>query len=232
MGIETQTYKELRSLAANAAPLQSILCLGYPDLLVDPAEFSRSYVERPDADKIRSWHNWSGPVYDTTEVLQNELGIKEVVYADIVSHRGEERIIDLNTRIEWGRTYDVVLDGGTSEHCFNIGQVFDNIHRAVGRFVIHVNPLNMVNHGFWNISPTAYHDFYGQNGYTMVSGSVMHGHPDRRWHTELEEASMTGRFKLRNAAEMTNLFVAEKAVGGSGQTIWPVQHKYKSIIGA
>jgi hypothetical protein len=71
--------------------------------------------------------------------------------------------VDLNYPEDWPEKYDVVIDGGTAEHCFNVGQVFANILSAVrpdGGIVVHVNPLNMMNHGFWNISPTAYADFY------------------------------------------------------------------------
>lgn len=228
MGIETSTYQALRGLKA-----RSILCLGYPDLLVDPAEIQGTYTEREDADKIRRWHHWSGPVYDTEQVLRGELGLLEIEFADVVAHRGPERIVDLNRHVEWGRTYDVVLDGGTAEHCFNIGQVFDNIHRAVrpgGGVVIHVNPLNMINHGFWNVSPTAYHDFYDQNGYVIISAGVMYGHPDTRYYDNLNEKAMVGRFQPRKVVEMTNLFLAEKVQEYSGPTIWPVQHKYKGII--
>ncbi len=227
MGIETATYKVLQGLRGRVS---SILCLGYPDLLVDPAEIRGTYTERDDADKIRQWHRWSGPVYDTEEVLRDELGLLEIEFADVVAHRGPERLVDLNQYVEWGRTYDVVLDGGTAEHCFNIGQVFDNIHRAVGKFVIHVNPLNMINHGFWNVSPTAYHDFYDQNGYIIMSAGVMYGHPDTRYYDNLNEKAMVGRFQPHKVVEMTNLFVAEKVRGDTGPAVWPVQHKYKGMI--
>jgi hypothetical protein len=34
---------------------------------------------------------------------------------------------------------------------------------------MHVNPCTMVNHGFYNLNPTAYKDFYKQNGAKDIS---------------------------------------------------------------
>lgn len=71
MGIETTTYRLLQQIEPKD---KTCLCLGYSDLLVDPALIEGEYTELEDADKIRSWHNWPHPVYDTTEVLTGELG--------------------------------------------------------------------------------------------------------------------------------------------------------------
>ncbi len=43
---------------------------------------------------------------------------------DLVASRGGERILDLNGPLEADLVggFDVVLDAGTMEHCFNVGQ--------------------------------------------------------------------------------------------------------------
>jgi hypothetical protein len=55
-----------------------------------------------------------------------------------------------------------VLDCGTTEHCFNVGQAIINAAHAVkpGGAIFHCFPMCVMNHGFWNASPTAFKDFY------------------------------------------------------------------------
>jgi hypothetical protein len=65
--------------------------------------------------------------------------------------------------------FDLVIDAGTIEHCFNIGQAIINAANAVneGGAIFHTPPMSMVNHGFYNISPTLLFDFYMQNGWNV-----------------------------------------------------------------
>ena len=37
----------------------------------------------------------------------------------------------------------------------------------VGGHIIHLNPLFVINHGFYNLSPTFYKDFYDDNGHKL-----------------------------------------------------------------
>lgn len=96
-------------------------------------------------------------------------GDAEFVSLDQKSHHGTERLGDLNYPVleasEHGK-YQLVIDPGTIEHVFNIGQALVTALQAmaVGGVAFHVNPLGMPNHGYWNISPLAFHDFYTSNG--------------------------------------------------------------------
>jgi hypothetical protein len=227
VGIETTTYRLLQQIKPKD---KTCLCLGYSDLLVDPALIGGEYTELEDADKIRSWHNWPHPVYDTTEVLTSELGFRKVDYVDIVQARGPERIVDLNYPADWSEKYDVVIDGGTAEHCFNIGQVFANILSAVrpdGGVVVHVNPLNMMNHGFWNISPTAYADFYRDNGFEMLGGCGVTGPVSGRQVVPYDKTHLYGRFQFEQPVEVTNIMAFRRTTKVDGPVIWPMQSKYR-----
>lgn len=55
-----------------------------------------------------------------------------------------------------------MLDHGTLEHCFNVGTAALNLAGAVamGGIIIHALPMNNYNHGFYNFSPTWFHDLY------------------------------------------------------------------------
>ena len=66
--------------------------------------------------------------------------------------------------------FDLLIDTGTLEHCFNVGQAFKNTCEAMrqGGLIVHGAPLNRFNHGFWSFNPTLYHDFLGDNGFQIL----------------------------------------------------------------
>jgi hypothetical protein len=67
--------------------------------------------------------------------------------------------------------YDVVTNFGTTEHVFNIGQAFANIHNLlnVGGIQLHAVPsYGYIDHGFYNVHPCAYLDLAKANEYEIV----------------------------------------------------------------
>jgi len=60
-----------------------------------------------------------------------------------------------------------VFDGGTIEHVFSLKDAFFNIVRLlrVGGLAIHHAPFDWPDHGFVNINPTLFRDFYLTNGF-------------------------------------------------------------------
>lgn len=67
--------------------------------------------------------------------------------------------------------YDVVTNFGTTEHVFNIGHAFENIHNLLkaGGVVLHALPgYGYIDHGFYNIHPCAYLDMAKANEYEIV----------------------------------------------------------------
>ena len=231
MAINTLTFEILKQLNTKQ---KICLCLGYPDMCVNPQLFKHTheYNEVSNADKIKKKHGWDGPIYNSTDIFTKELGFKEVEYADIEKHEGSETIFDLNFFINWKRKYDFIIDAGTAEHCFNLGQVFDNIRRGVnlnGGIIMHINPLNLLNHGFWNINPTAYFDFYNANGFEIIKSIGMNKNSNNPKFFYYSDNNKYRRFNFKEG-EVLNLIVAKSISDTSAKTVWPVQHKYKTII--
>ncbi len=154
---------------------------GYPDMLVSEAmmsnalgaEMIRRLPVREDSDNIISWHGVGklfNRIYDSRSVLE-ALGYHLSVI-DIHPVRGDEIIVDLNHPFpaDFSGAYDLVLDTGTCEHCFNIGQAALNLASLVkqGGIIIQGLPLNMFNHGFYNVNPTWFHDFFPDNGFEIL----------------------------------------------------------------
>lgn len=213
MGLEQRVFDALKALA----PCR-LLSLGYPDLLLTE---KLDVPEVADAKQIAAWHLWDGPVYETDAALKL-FGI-DATYIDIRASRGCERILDMNIDIDWTEPkFDVVLDPGTLEHCFNVAQAFWNVRKLCnpGGHIIHSNPVNMVNHGFWNFSPTAYLDFYSHHGDKVIKAEMLSGPLNAR---EVYELPPIVRFTP--PANATALVVAKRGVKwGPG---WPLQTKYR-----
>ena len=96
-----------------------------------------------------------------------------------INSRDDTLVMDLNTdlREHYGftRTYDLVLNTGTSEHVFNQAAFLRNAHAlaAPGAVMAHVVPFTgYVNHGFFNYQPGLFLDLAAANGYRVHSLEV------------------------------------------------------------
>ena len=111
--------------------------------------------------------------YLSDDSLYQMLGFSRSVRIDQSAYEAAEEHLNLNaeeTPAALCDAFDVVLDSGTIEHVFNIGQAMSHclkMTRPGGR-IIHLTPTsNAVNHGFYSVSPTLYADFYTAAGCTV-----------------------------------------------------------------
>lgn len=211
-----------------------MISLGYPDIIANKDTLNRIFgydvcqnvKYHSDSASIIKWHNAS----DITEGIPNadevfnELGF-DLDIIDIVKARGDERIVDLNTPLpdDLKEQYDLLIDAGTIEHCFNIAQAIKNISEMVnvGGYIFHINPLSLVNHGFYNLNPTFYYDFYLENGFEVVfNEGIIDQARDPKTFT-------LHHFKRFNDIpnEACNLVVAQRKE--RKDIVWPTQYKYK-----
>jgi hypothetical protein len=218
-------------------PSPRALLLAYPDLLVPRAALARIVGEalvaglptRPDAAAIWQYHGLAGvqdPLFESVAFFR-ALGIEANVI-DVARVRGNETLVDLNLPLppEFARRYDLVVDTGTCEHCFNVGQAFMNSCEALaqGGVLMHAAPLTRVNHGFWNFSPTVYPDFFEANGFelqllTGVTGDLANG-------MRTFGVDPVGRFDPPPNAAL--YVIAERKE--VRELRWPVQRKYRGMI--
>ena len=209
-----------------------VAAMGYPDMIAPPAMFERALGERfanvayrVDSEQICKRHGIpQRQILDAKSVFEL-LGARLDVF-DIVQERGEEILCDLNE--VWAQhprgEYDFVLDVGTLEHCFNIGQAAANMAGLLrqGGVIFHGNPHNSGNHGFYGLQPTWYADFYGQTGFDLMYCVLQ-----RRGTDEHFAPPLTGRFSCPFAE--VNIFAAARRTAIE-EINWPVQTKYRKLI--
>ncbi|TDR82022.1 hypothetical protein [Paludibacterium purpuratum] len=169
-----------------------VLALGYPTFLALPEYFTELGISvdwrgvKQLANSAGTWqgHGWHDvadqPMLETRSLFEN-LGC-EFVAVDAITWGGEDFILDLNLPIDEATLtalgkFDLILDPGTVEHCFNVAQVFHSIDQLLdeGGFVFHQVAVAFPNHGHWNMSPIALFAFYHHRQYALGQPYVWSG---------------------------------------------------------
>jgi SAM-dependent methyltransferase len=105
----------------------------------------------------------------TTREMFRSLGFDAYDDVDFTPEEACTIVHDMNQPLPeaYHDRYDLVFEMGTLEHIFDVKTSFQNIIAALktGGSVIHLAPLNFINHGFYNFSPTLFHDVYRVNGF-------------------------------------------------------------------
>lgn len=206
---------------------KKVVCLGYPDLLVEEryltSIYGEAFVKTIPEDKysedIRVWHKSSLPkIYDAIFLL-NHHGFDVTIF-DPVIHRGIETSVDLNEPIDekFYNQYDLVIDTGTLEHCFNVGQAFKNVCKTVkvGGVFMTAAPMTKLNHGYWNFGTIVHYDGFTQNGFEILDRAFYHR------GEELQTGQINPkRIPLKSIATC----IAKKTQ--DIEWTWPIQGKYK-----
>jgi hypothetical protein len=113
------------------------------------------------------------------DTLFRMLGFAAVHSVDYCATEQPTYQLDLNSPLPEalrGR-YGLVVDAGTSEHCFDVRQVWSNAVAALveGGLVCHLSPMTgWVGHGFYSFSPTALLDFYSANGFEDLELKILY----------------------------------------------------------
>jgi len=115
--------------------------------------------------------------YDDTVFFQ-ALGFDQVESLDVSAYQGTTHVVDLNKPVskDLHERFDVIYDGGTTEHIFDQVSVMKNVHSMlkVGGRIIHASPsTGHVDHGYYMFSPTMFWEYYAANSYSLETTYVI-----------------------------------------------------------
>ena len=133
-----------------------------------------------------------------------------------------------------GRNYDAVFDGGTLEHIFSPDAALRNIGESirVGGLAIHWCPMNnFINHGFYQISPTLFFDYYGWNKWEIVSARYV-CEIDGAMHVYKARAGEFTGADLEYPTEPHSTFFVAKKTAASTVGVIPTQGMYQVRLDA
>lgn len=120
-----------------------------------------------------------GPI--DQEAFFTSLGFEKVHSLDVSTFEGATFAFDLNADpallpASLSKAYDVVLNGGTLEHCFNIFHAIQTALMLVaeGGLFINISPMNnYVDHGFYQLSPTFFFDYAHANQWEVTESAAI-----------------------------------------------------------
>lgn len=188
---------------------------------------------RADSNKIKEWHKakWlKGWVIDTKWLFE-QLDFKFDCF-DIVKARGDEIFLDLNFNLpqQFIGQYDFVFEN-CIDHVFNIGTALFNTFQLCKQdgIILHLNPLNIINHGFYNVNPTLYYDLYTQNNCEILLYECFEGIQKKETHLVNNTYKKWESYRPKNPIHksMQCCIVKKNSLPGSGMKV-PTQSKFLS----
>jgi hypothetical protein len=184
--------------------LGRVLTIGRQNLFVSPAKVRQLLVDHggisPDrvAELIPDSLQYAEPVLLA-------LGAVSVDSMDYSDYEGATIVHDLNDPIreELRGQFDLVIDGGTIEHCFDLRTVLSNymeLPRIGGSIVIHTEANNSMGHGFYQLSPELlYRVFSPNNGYRVRQLIAFEAFEYAPWYDVPDPAEIRSRIELANS---------------------------------
>ena len=232
MGLSVYDAAMLAELVRHLPRRRTVVCLGMPHL-----RFTARSLERWSRRIGGTWSAGADPhrSLDGPAFFQS-LGFERCLALDISDYEGAQIIHDLNDPnlpLSHYGVADCVVDAGTLEHVFQLPNAFGNIFRllAVDGLVVHTTPANgYLDHGFYQISPTLYYDYYVANQHRIISANVINRHPRVRCEPYVEDI-YRNRGTLYSAERLpraTVFFAAQKTAESTTGKV-PTQGYYDKM---
>lgn len=221
-----------------------VLTMGRQNLSVTESEIIVMLVSEgitPNPDPINETlkqtniPQWVSHKYISDVYFFHLLGINEVKTIDYADHEGADIIHDFNTPVPQRlyNAFDLIIDSGTIEHIFDMRQALINISLMLkpGGRIIHMTPTNnYVQHGFYQISPTLYFDYYNENKFVDLRGFLVEHDRYRPWKYPFHffELSDYEPVNISSKQALITVFVAKKTHISTADRV-PIQTLYKNI---
>lgn len=174
MGIGYLGARMMWDARSRGVRFDRVLTLGHQSLKLFPSEvdyFRAAYREKfGTATSPLDGHRWEDYI---DGFLRDFLGAGQITVLDASPYEGAETIHDMNRPVPeaWHGRYDVVIDGGTLEHIFNVPTAFANIANLLtvgGTVFLNTPANNMMGHGFYQFSPELMFRIFAQdNGFEL-----------------------------------------------------------------
>jgi len=169
--------------------------------------------------------------------LFKSLGCAEVESIDFYPDEQPTHTMDLNLPVDnkYKETFDLIYDGGTLEHCFDIAQVLRNTASMLkpgGRVIHHVPTNNWVDHGFYQASPTLFFDFYEAAGFSEFSFHFHFIDKKRERYIPYNLNDDPLPYSIGNGVRVLSHFTAIKTHSIDPKTITSlIQRRYREFFG-
>jgi SAM-dependent methyltransferase len=239
MGISKGGYALLCELKRDTLHLgSSILQLGRQHTFVTTTQLLKTYRRFGLSCDISPMDfNSQRPGYVDDLKLFRTLGFSTVHSLDASDFEGATYVHDLNKPVasELAKTFDVIYDGGTTEHIFSVPTVLQNIFTLLKEegVVIHHSPShNHVDHGFYMFSPMFFYEWYRANSWEILKSYIIEygpNHNGKSWVVRRYEPGAIDQLSFGGwGSEMLAIWLVAKKTTSSTCDVIPQQGIYKT----
>lgn len=221
MGIESYSFNKLLTTIKDKRALgvePRVLSFGVPDIFTDLEEF-KPYQSKNK--KLIEFHRGNVPC-NGAKILRDHLKL-DITFLEFKKMKDVNLVADLNT-VQASTLYDIIIDPGTTEHIFNIANVYKFIVESLLIYgsILHSSPANRINHGFYSISPTLLQSVYDQNGFTIEDMILWTGPYVKLFTKDIKEKPHS-----RYATKVECNVVCHAVKTQHKAFTFPIQDKYK-----
>jgi SAM-dependent methyltransferase len=159
MGLDFHGTKWIQ-YSLGSRPVESLITLGRQSINISADDYHALTGVRPSPGQCFA-----------DDLLARLSGAAVIKSLDFSDYEGADIVADLNVPLpsELSNKFDVVIDGGTTEHVYNVAIALENCSRLCkpGGQIIHILPADNFNgHGFWQFSAELFFSLYSSvNGY-------------------------------------------------------------------
>jgi hypothetical protein len=149
-----------------------VLTLGVQDVTFRGDELDRALDRSPKYSSAR-------PKPMTARELFDDFGLAPVTALDISNYEGAEVNFDLNELDpppETRQRFGLIMNGATLEHVFHVPNALANLNCMLkpGGAILHILPCNnLVDHGYYQFSPTLMFDYYTALQFDVLESAMM-----------------------------------------------------------
>lgn len=163
-----------------------------------------------------------------------QIGIKEKDYFDVDKFDFDKPKILHDLQKPFPKKYEnffnLTVDSGTIEHIFDIKSVMVNIVKTtrIGGYVLQGVPTNnFLDHGFYQIQPTFFYDFYKANGFKIIEAYRVE-QCSSAYRFYKYQPSVFSTFFVNPYSRIGSLFLVQK-IKNVNSIVNPTQFAYQKV---
>jgi len=232
MGLNVNSVKFLLLAHERGIPFGNVLMIGRQSLAVTASEI-RTLLELPVSETTKAALRGLTVGPDTySEQLLRACGAVTVDSMDQTAYEGATVLHDLNLPVpdSLADRYDLILDGGSLEHVFNIPMAVRNYMKMLkvgGHYVCNTATNNYSGHGFYQLSPEFFFAaFAPENGFTVLDAILYEETGASRWYRISQPDDAIRRITFQNSVPAHLLVMARKNADAPVFEQFPQQRMY------
>src|SRR3989338_8219287 len=234
MALDLESAKFIADAADKGASFDKCLTIGRQVIMLSQKELNFLKKRSRILKKSGIMNSESMPRY--SDDFFKALGAKEVDSLDASDYEGASIIFDLNQPLKGQKKqFDIVFDGGSLEHIFNIPVVMENYIKLVktgGRFIGHIPANNYLGHGFYQFSPEFFFKVFSQeNGFSIEQLVLIEYSPIKKLFVVKDPRMSQSSAHTMNKYHLYIYIQARKNKEVKCFKKWPTQQVYNKMWG-